>query len=373
MAPSNMPTDAVALTQQLVRVPSVSGTPGEQEILHLLADRLRDAEFVVRVDDSAPQRFLLATTTTAPAGQVLLFVCHVDTVPVGDPASWARPPLSGDTADGRLWGRGASDMKSGLAAAVIALLQSGPHRSPAALLLTTGEELGCFGAAAATKVLVGLDVAALMVPESTDNRIVLGHRGALWLDLVARGAAAHGGTPQLGTNALLALARSLVDIDARLPRGPGEAILGATTVNVGTMAAGTAPNIVPEHATATVDIRFASTDEPAVIQSWLASNHPDLEVTTALEVARLLGTPDSAWIRSLPADLAEPPSANYFTDAAVLASLFPAAPVAIWGPGQPDLAHVRDESVRIDRITAAVELYGAVLAAWPGSASEQNR
>ena len=364
-----MRIDPVALTQQLVRVPSVSGTPGEQEILWLIADRLRDADFVVHEDDAAPQRFLLAATATAADGPVLLIVCHVDTVPVGDPASWARDPFSGDAAGGRIWGRGASDMKSGLAAALVALLQSGPRGSPAALLLTTAEEVGCLGATAATDDLAGLDVAALLVPESTDNRVVLGHRGALWLDLVARGVAAHGSTPQLGANALLAMARSLVDIDARLPRGPGESILGPTTINVGTMAAGTAPNVVPDRATATVDIRFAGANEPAVIQSWLASSHPHLEVTTALVVERLLSTPDSAWIRSLPADLAEPPSVNYFTDAAVLASLFPAAPVAIWGPGQPDLAHVRDESVRIAQINAAVEMYGTALAAWPGSAS----
>jgi succinyl-diaminopimelate desuccinylase len=367
MPPFGMLTDAAALTQELVRIRSVSGTPGEQEILRLLADRLGGAKFLLNVDVAAPERFLLARTVTAATGPVLLFVCHVDTVPVGDPASWARDPFSGDVADGRIWGRGASDMKGGLAAAVVALLRSGPEGPPAALLLTTGEELGCLGVPAAAEALTGLEIASMVVPESTENRVVLGHRGALWLNLVANGIAAHGSTPQLGRNALLAMAQTLVDIDARLPRGPGELILGPTTVNVATMAAGTAPNVVPERATATVDIRFAGAGEPAAIRSWLATYHPTLEVSTALEVPRLLSTSESSWIRSLPAELAEPPSANYFTDAAVLASTFPAASVAVWGPGQPDQAHAADESVSIEHVTAAVELYARALDDWPGS------
>ena len=360
-----MPSDGVSLTQQLIRIPSISGDQGQQEVLGLIADRLGDADFVVHRDVFVPQRFLLVTTRTADAGAALLFLCHADTVPLGDPAAWARDPFSGDVSDGRVWGRGASDMKSGLAAAVVALLSAGPYGPPAALLLTTDEEVGCLGARAAAEALARLDVGAMVVPESTNNRVVLGHRGALWLNLLATGVAAHGSTPQLGSNALLAMARTLVDIAERLPLGPGEAILGPTTINVATMASGTAPNIVPERAVATLDIRFAGADEPAAILSWLAQRHPALEVCTALQVGRLLGTADSPWIGSLPADLAQPPSADYFTDAAVLAELFPAAPVAVWGPGQAELAHRRDESVSVEQVDAAVELFAATLRAWP--------
>jgi succinyl-diaminopimelate desuccinylase len=361
--------DPIELTRELVQVESTSGSAGEARIFEIVDGLLRAAGFEVTVDAALPPRFLFARTRRS--GPQLLFVCHVDTVPVDNVTAWQHAPTSGDIEGGRLYGRGASDMKSGVAAAVVALLRAGPDGPPAAVLLTTGEEVGCLGAAAAAGKIADQPVGALIVPESTDNRIALGHRGTSWLRLSVQGQAAHAGTPQLGRNALLPLAAALVDLADHGPWWGERAAIGATTVNVATMAAGSAPNIVPERATAVVDVRPA---RPGVVQEvvkWLAERHESIDAALDIDLPPVSTSPDNPWVRSLPAELAEPTSVGYFTDAAELQKVFASAPVVIWGPGQAELAHKRDESVAVDRIAEAVTLYTRALTDWPSAPREE--
>lgn len=184
----------------------------------------------------------------------------MDTVPEGDPARWSRDPLDGGIVADRIVGRGASHMKGGLAACVTALAAAARNRVPCGLLLTTDEETGCHGARAAADVLRPIAVGAVVVPESTDNNVLLGHRGALWIRLTVRGVAAYGSTPYPGRNALIPVAAAALDAETNLPvrRHP---VLGATTVNVGTMSAGVAPNIVPDRAEAGFDVRYVDAAE----------------------------------------------------------------------------------------------------------------
>lgn len=355
--------DPVALTQQLVRISSPSGSAGQTEVLEVAANLLREAEFELRTDSHEPPRYLLALTP-APGPRVL-FVCHVDTVPVGRPEQWRNPATSGVIENGRLFGRGASDMKSGLAAALVAVLESGADGPGCAVLLTTDEEVGCLGAAAAADELTDLDVRAVIVPESTDNKVFLGHRGALWLRMSAHGRAAHGGSPQLGDNALLTLAGALLDISENGPWSGAASELGEITVNVATMQAGSAINIVPETATATMDIRTTRPEQAAAMRKWLANRHPGLIVETELELSPVLTKARDPWITSLPAGSAVGVAVSYFTDAAAMIRVLPTVPFVIWGPGQASQAHSRDESVPVARIVQAADLYRTALRDWP--------
>src|SRR5690606_12102087 len=120
---------------------------------------------------------------------------------------WRIDPFSGTIVDGRLHGRGACDMKSGVAAIVTAALTQAERLrdSPGVLLvLTAGEETGCRGARHLIRSGHHLErVGALLVAEPTNNRVLLGHKGALWLRLALRGKSAHGSMPEQGENALL--------------------------------------------------------------------------------------------------------------------------------------------------------------------------
>ncbi|MGH3259371.1 MAG: M20 family metallopeptidase [Streptosporangiaceae bacterium] len=344
-----------------MRVPSASSTTGQQDIFDLAGSQLATAGFTIRADPAAPRRYLLAHTPQP--GPMLLFVCHVDTVPAVGTARWTHDPLSGELVNGRIVGRGSSDMKSGLAAAVTALVNAQRDHVSCGMLLTADEEIGCQGARAAAEALRTVPVGAVIIPESTSNEVTLGHRGALWLRLTARGRAAHGSTPELGRNALLELAATLLDIDACLPRRQHKA-LGTTTVNVGTMTAGSTVNIVPDLADASLDIRYIDADEPAAIQTWLATEHPRIEARVQAQLPPVLSRADDSWIRTLPAATAAHPAAPYFTDASALAEVLPGRPIVIWGPGQPEQAHAVNESVDSRYIQCAVQYYGRALAAW---------
>ena len=356
------PIDPVELTQRLVQIDSTSHGPGQQLVFDAIGDLLGDAGFTLEHDATRPTRYLLAHSRSP--GPRLLFVCHVDTVPVDSPGEWTFPAHSGHVSDGRLHGRGASDMKSGLAAAVAALVQARPDGAAAAILLTADEEVGCLGAGAAAAALGDHDIGAIVVPESTDNTIALGHRGTSWVRLSVRGRAAHAGTPHLGRNALLPLAAALLDLEHNGPWWGQRTAIGTTTLNVATMRAGTAPNIVPETAQAVLDVRPVSSDLVAEIAAWLADRHPTVRLDVELDLPPIASAGDDPWIRSLPAPAAKNPAVPYFTDAAALINAWPAAPVAIWGPGQAQLAHCRDESVPVENIRHAAEGYLQALRGW---------
>lgn len=357
--PSHVP-DPVSLTRDLVQIASPSSGSGQQDVFDLVAAELTAAGFTVRADHAAPRRYLLATTLHSQP--MFLFACHADTVPAGDSRQWTHDPLGGDLTAGRITGRGASDMKGGLAAAVTALAKAAAGNVSCGLLLTADEEIGCLGARAASRALAAASIGAVIVPESTANEVRLSHRGALWLRLTAQGRAAHGSTPELGRNALLDLAAALIDIDARLPRRD-HSELGTTTVNIGTMTAGTSVNIVPDFAEATIDVRYVDADEPTAIHAWLAAEHPGIGITVQRQLLPVLGPTGDPWIRRLPAPLSARP-VPYFTDAAEIVKVLGHRPVVIWGPGQPELAHSVNESVAAESVQDAVGMYSRALDAW---------
>src|SRR5262249_2227809 len=145
------------------------------------------------------------------------FTGHLDTVPLGA-AAWARDPFAAETDGDRLHGRGASDMKSGIAAmltAALALAKLPQRKSGLVLVLTAGEETGCEGA----RYLAALPGAlprcgALLVGEPTGNQPLIGHKGALWLAAAFPGVTAHGSMPEQGDNAVYKAARGALRLAA---------------------------------------------------------------------------------------------------------------------------------------------------------------
>jgi acetylornithine deacetylase/succinyl-diaminopimelate desuccinylase-like protein len=214
-----------------------------------------------------------------------VFNGHLDTYPVGTPAQWSVNP-AGEARDGRLYGRGAADMKGGIAASIVAmaaLAEQRAHWSGEAVLTLAGDEetMGPLG----TKLLLD------RVPHATGAATIIGdagspmvarfgEKGFIWIDITAKGKAAHGAHVHLGMNALdrlrVALDRvsALRDLPVDMPDqvrkavadakaisealcGAGEAdVLSAVTANIGVVSGGTSPNLVPSTAHAAVDIRL---------------------------------------------------------------------------------------------------------------------
>ncbi|MDN3903333.1 M20/M25/M40 family metallo-hydrolase [Arthrobacter sp. YD2] len=351
----------VQLLQDLVRRQTDSGDHAAQEALQgFVADLVAASARNVRVRRSGPGEYPWTLLTAgAGDGPVLLFACHVDTVPVGEPARWSQAPFAARIADGRLYGRGSTDMKGGLAAAVAALLEADRLGRNVGLLMTADEEIGSLGAPDAAAGLAGLDLGAVIIPEATQNRIVLGHRGALWLRVTAEGLAAHGSTPERGVNAALKLADVLVRAGKELPLG-ADGFLGPETWNLGTFSSGTAPNIVPDAAEAVIDMRIAG--EGTTLLQWWQSQPEISGVDVLLALPALRSSVDG--IEALAAVEVDSSPAPYFTDGAVLAQAAPGVPVLVWGPGSPAQMHAVDEFLELTALEDASRMFRALVGRW---------
>jgi succinyl-diaminopimelate desuccinylase len=278
----------VALCADLVRIDS-QNPPGDTGPLAAAIERLLADEPGIatrRITAKAPAVNLLATIAGHAAGRRLVMNGHLDTFPAGDPARWTVPPLGGAIVDGRIYGRGAADMKAGLAAAVLAAKLLARHRTAwsgeLVLTLVGDEETG--GLWGTQHLLKAVPEAAgdfmLSADAGSPQVVRIGEKGQLWLEVAAAGKANHGAHVHLGVNAIerltaaLDLLKGLRAMPCPIPAevlavmraaqpvseavsGVGEAhTLAHVTLNIGRIEGGSAVNIIPDAARALCDVRF---------------------------------------------------------------------------------------------------------------------
>jgi succinyl-diaminopimelate desuccinylase len=294
---------------------------------------------------------------------------HLDTVPVSD-AAWRFPPFEAAIHGGRLYGRGASDMKAGLAAMVAAAVAI--RRAGVALAgdlvfaATVDEEVACRGARALVARGLG-PFQGVVIGEPSDLDVYVAEKGALWLEATLRGVAAHGAYPHLGRNAINAMARAVTALEGiELPQTL-HPLLGGMTLNVGTIQGGTKTNIVADRCTVTLDIRTVPGQSHAeivrAVERVLATTGLETEVRVVSDYPPIETPPDAELVQALVAEASaargEPArvtGAFYFTDGAVFAPAWQ-VPVAICGPGAPETAHKPDEWVDLERVHQAARVY----------------
>lgn len=359
-------TDVVALTRTLIALDTAGA--GEEAAARLLGDVLEAAGARVEYDVFAPGRATLVAHAGDTGYGPLVLSGHLDTVPA-DASTWARDPLDPQVTDGTLFGRGASDMKSGVAALVVALehhLRQGPLPRGVLLVLSAAEESGCEGVQHLVEHLALPGGGPLLVGEPTGNRVATGHKGALWLRASARGVAAHGSRPDLGTSAITPLARLAVALADRGLPGTHPA-MGPVTVNLGTFQGGVQTNLVPDSASVTLDIRLVpgvtSADTIAHVRSMAG---PDVSLEVILDRAPVYSPPDAPFASLVTAIAGGQTRAplTYFTDASILAEALGSTETVFLGPGDAEAAHTVDESVAVDNIERAATLYDEILASW---------
>ncbi len=260
-----MQIDAADLTARLIRCPSV--TPEEGGALELLAELLGQAGFECRRVDRNGTPNLFARFGPKGAARTFGFNGHTDVVAPGDLASWTHPPFSGIEVDGKIWGRGATDMKSGVAAFTTAAIEfSTSLPADAAIILTiTGDEEG--PGRDGTKALLDwmadrherMDVCIVGEPSNPTTMgemIKIGRRGSISFKVVAKGVQGHAAYPHLVKNPLHALITFLAELTAQ-PLDQGTAHFDPSGLQVTTIDCGnSATNVVPERATAALNIRF---------------------------------------------------------------------------------------------------------------------
>lgn len=352
----------VDLASELLRLPSVSGD--EASAVALVSGWLRDAGFTVEHLPVGDGR--VNVSARWGDGSHLVLCGHLDTVPLwGD---GAEDPLVPVVRDGRLFGRGSSDMKGAVAAMCLAAAQHARSGDGGvSLLFTVGEEVGCEGARALPGSGVLDPRSVLVVGESTGNAVRFGHKGAVWLEVASVGRAAHGSRPDLGVNAVTALASFVADIDTTDER-PAHPFLGPSTRSVGTFHGGQQTNLVPDRATATVDIRTVPGVDAVDLEARVAGVD-GLSSRRVLDLPSVWTDPDSAIATAVCAVVeavtgevpATPAGTAFFTDIAQVEGHVRASFVV--GPGDPDQPHTTDESCSVARLEEAVAVYRALLVA----------
>ena len=283
--------DAADLTAALIRCPSV--TPEEGGALTLLEHELTAAGFsCTRVDRNGIPN-LFARWGEKGAARSFGFNGHTDVVPPGDPASWTHPPFSGHEQDGWIWGRGATDMKSGVAAFVAAAIGL-VHEAPpdGALILTiTGDEEGA--GRDGTRALLdwmaangeAMSVCLVGEPSNPDRMgemIKIGRRGSITVHIVAKGLQGHAAYPHRVRNPLHALVRLLNDL-VTTPLDQGSAHFDPSGLQVTTIDCGNpASNVVPEKARATLNIRFNDLHSAASLEAMIRAKAEALTAETGV-------------------------------------------------------------------------------------------
>ncbi|KID32369.1 acetylornithine deacetylase/succinyldiaminopimelate desuccinylase-like deacylase [Prauserella sp. Am3] len=380
--------DVLTLTRDLVAVNTIDA--GENAALDVVAPLLSEAGFTVEVAEHEPGRgTLVAEWNTGHDTPPLCLSGHVDTVPLGD-ADWSHDPFRAEPDGDRLYGRGTTDMKGGVAAIVCAAIgvATAAHapRAGLRLVLTAAEETGSHGARGALDVLDGRPSGPLLIAEPTDNAVFHGHKGALWLAARATGVTAHGSMPHLGENAVYKLARAVRAFEEFTFSAQEHPAMGGPTLNVGTIRGGLNTNSVPDSAVATVDIRTVPGQDHATLTETLRARVGDDAALEALiDLPAVWTDPADEWADSVAAIATDvtggpqgggpqgggvqdgaPRAATYFTDASVLTPALGGVPTVVCGPGKPALAHVTDEWVSIARLRESEEIIRRVAAAWCG-------
>ncbi len=368
--------EAIEITKKILRMNTINPPGQERACAKVLGHLLEEEGFSVTYDDMGPDRANLIARIGGSANKLpLCFTGHIDTVPLGA-TDWKKSAFDGDTDAGKLYGRGSSDMKSGIAAFIGALRGLGKKlsRSPGLeLVFTAGEETGCEGAfnLAAKPGLLG-KVGAVLVGEPTANYPMVGHKGAYWVRAKTHGVTAHGSMPEKGVNAAYKASRVLTALeDFRFENLPHK-LMGQATLNVGTIKGGLNINSVPDETSIGVDIRTVPSSPHAKIKESLQKAFDkDVTLETILDVEPVFTEPSHSWVQEVFGIMSpflnehvSSKTATYFTDAAALNEAYNHPPTIIMGPGEPEMAHQTDEYCRLAAIDVAVAAYEEIIRKW---------
>ncbi|MEW5762915.1 MAG: peptidase [Bacillota bacterium] len=403
--------EAAAFLSQLIRAQSTAGC--EREAQDLVAARLCDLGMDVDVWEPGGDELLGHPCFCSPrtdftgspnvvgrwwgtgGGRSLLINGHIDVVPPGEPEQWARSPWSGHVEGGRIFGRGATDMKGGIVAALFAVeaLRSLGVRLKGDLLFESVVEEESGGAGTLAAILRGYRADAALIPEPTDLAVYPQQQGSMWFRITVRGRGAHGGTRYQGVSAIekaMAVIERLAELEKRRnasllqdPLYRGVPI--PVPINIGRIAGGNWPSSVPDLVTLEGRMGVAPGEKledarqelessllllgeadpwfrahpPAVAwfgARWLPGSisldHPVLRVLTG-NCRKVLGAE--------PEHKASP----WGTDGGLLAQVA-GIPTVVFGPGVTAVAHCPNEYIELRRILEVAAVYALTIMEWCG-------
>lgn len=371
--------EKVQVLQDLIKINSVNGN--EVEVARYLHDLLANHGITSTIDEFGDHRANL----TAEIGQgadprILGLTGHQDTVAVGDPTAWQYPPFSGTIVGDRIYGRGSADMKSGLAAQVLALIELKEAATlPAGtvrFIATAGEEFGTPGANRLEKQGVADDLSALIVGEPTGGNVVYAHSGSLNYQVTSIGKACHSSIPDQGINAIDGLIKFSVEEKHLFDNVADDPYLGKVQHSITVFNGGDQVNIIPGQATLRGNIRPTAAFSNNQVIKRLQTTIDDINQKTSyhlkLEIIHsflpIATAPDNRLVDlSLTAahenftHAVKKDTINGATDASVFTLHRPDLPVVILGCDAWNHAHQLNEYTTISSYLATINTYKQII------------
>ncbi len=366
--------DPIAFLQKLVAIPSCDPPGGELAVAEAVHRQLLDMGIESQLDEFLPGRanvigLLPGRGEKAP----LMFSAHLDTVPVGD-RPWAFPPFAGDVVEGRVRGRGATDMKSAVVTFMAAAERLSQRATPLAgdviLAFTAGESANCLGARRMVEQGYQSRIGAFLCGEPSTLDLIVAEKAVLWLEARAEGQIGHV-SGAAGINAISLMADFLNRLNGFTLDLPAHPLLSAPTVNVGRIAGGSAVNVTADLCTAEIDVRFGPGATVEEVLDQIGTILPDrlslrvMDFKPAVEEA-----PDSPFAllcaRAIAARTGRAPEVkgvSYYSDGAVLLDGIK-APFAIVGPGDLGMSGQINETASVKNILDVVDIYVQIAEEW---------
>jgi len=378
-------SDIFDLLVRMVKAPSHPGIPRQEEgVVRELDTFFKKHNIktdIIDVQEGRPN--LIASITGSSPGPHLLLCGHTDTVPPN--AQSSIDPFAAIEKNGRLYGRGTVDMKGAVAAmagALAGLNESGEIKAgKITLAAVIDEEMESLGAE--SLIINGFRADASIVGEPTNNRIAIGHKGLEWLRIDFEGRAAHGGTPEAGINAISAAASFIRLVEGELIpefQNRVDPILGPPAINMGTISGGEQPSTVAAQCCIELDRRWVFTETIEQVFEDLDNllekvrmEYPGLKTGVSRVpkgMATMLHGPITIDSKHPVVQAAQRAMQDFelpsnaltilpaWTDGALL-SREAKIPSIIWGPGELGIAHTPGESIKLEDVSKAAELYAA--------------
>jgi len=360
-------SDLVAINS--VNPDLVPGAPGEAEIADYIAHWLERTGLEVQLIESVSGRpNVVAIARGTGGGKTLLLNGHMDTVGAGGMPHPHEPVIK----EGRLYGRGAYDMKGGLAACMVAVAEARKQHLRGDILFTAviDEEYASLGTQELAK---RFQADGAIVAEFTELQLILAHRGFVWLEVETQGRAAHGSRPDLGVDAIVKMGKVLVELeklDQSLRSNPIHPLLGSGSLHASLIKGGQELSTYPDHCMLTVERRTLPGETPGMVEKEILEiveeirrSDPAFQAVVRRGIDRSpLETPESAGIvkavqaaagivlrRPLPIG-----GVPFWTDAALLSAA--GIPSVLFGPSGSG-AHADEEWVDLSSVRTCAEIY----------------
>lgn len=358
----------VALLQSLIKTRSTNPPAHEitlaQKVHKMFQDTGLQSEITVFEEKRANVVARLKGSGEKPA---LIYSAHFDTVPEGE-LPWEFPPYDAQLHDGRIYGRGAADMKSGMAAMIkaaeVLANQSVKLRGDLILAFTSGETSNCIGAQHLVRGDSLSGASAFLVSEPTGLDVGIAEKAALWLRASARGRTSHGSQPHAGSNAI----RKLVTFLAKLPEFKFDVrpdpLLGLPTLAEGKIRGGVNINVTPDYCEAEIDVRLLPSQNHEAIKKQfqqLAGSDVTIE---QIDFKPAIVTPDDDPFVKICIDARtmevgkreKPVGLSYFSDGAIICDAMK-IPMVILGPGGTEMTHQYNEYCEVDKLVKAARIF----------------